>query len=217
MSNTYDNGKNSTSHQFISSSRDIDTTSDDNFPERKVALRKSLLTWRRTLTATQKAAADAAICEHVLAWWRTHPVQILGVFHPIRQEPDLHSAYHTLAHAGVHLALPIVRNKEEGLDFIVWQPGTVLADAGLGTLAPTSGEYVKPEALLIPCVGFTATGMRLGYGGGFYDRTLAEKTRPVAVGIAYAHTLVDFPAEEHDIALNTIITEKSGSTIHLLP
>jgi 5-formyltetrahydrofolate cyclo-ligase len=66
---------------------------------------------------------------------------------------------------------------------------------------------VQPQALLIPCVGFNRQRMRLGYGGGYYDRTLAASPRPLAIGIAYRGSLATFAADPYDIALDAIITE----------
>ncbi|MDE2430963.1 MAG: 5-formyltetrahydrofolate cyclo-ligase, partial [Burkholderiales bacterium] len=74
---------------------------------------------------------------------------------------------------------------------------------------PAQREHLlMPDALLIPCVGFNAGNFRLGYGGGYYDRTLALQPRPVALGVAYQCALADFRAAEHDIALDKIFTEK---------
>jgi 5,10-methenyltetrahydrofolate synthetase len=69
---------------------------------------------------------------------------------------------------------------------------------------------VRPPALLVPCLGFSEQGYRLGYGGGFYDRTLAPAPRPATLGIAYACQQVAFAADEHDLPLDAVITEHTG-------
>lgn len=172
----------------------------------KSALRTALLAARKEMTPAAKAAAEAVICSRLLAWLQTNQVQSIGVYHPIRQEPDLHPAYNALSAQGVHLSLPIIRGKELPLEFVRWTPGETLVKDAMGTSAPAQGALVQPQALLIPCLGFNAARLRLGYGGGFYDRTLAQTARPLAIGIAYGDALVEFEGEAHDIALDVIIT-----------
>lgn len=173
----------------------------------KSLLRLHLLAARQVMTPAAKAAAESAICTRLLAWLRRHPVASLGVYHPIRQEPDLSPAYDALSTQGVSLSLPVIRGKDLPLEFVRWTPGEMLVRDAMGTSAPPHGETVRPHALLIPCLGFNAAQVRLGYGGGFYDRTLEPSPRPLAIGVAYADAQVDFAAQAHDIALDLIITE----------
>lgn len=78
----------------------------------------------------------------------------------------------------------------------------------LGVSIPRELRTVaRPPALLVPCLGFNAQGYRLGYGGGFYDRTLAPAPRPLTLGIAYACQLAQFEADVHDVPLDQVITE----------
>lgn len=175
----------------------------------KDRLRAQLLAARHAIPATGKAAAEAALCAALLNWLRQHPVASLGVFHPIRQEPDLQFAYNALHAEGVHLSLPKIRDKDAPLEFIPWVPGDELVRDVLGTSVPPRGDPVRPQALLIPCLGFNDERIRLGYGGGFYDRTLAQSPRPLAIGVAYAEGRVDFTSQTHDIALDVILTEAS--------
>ncbi|WP_051516767.1 5-formyltetrahydrofolate cyclo-ligase [Herbaspirillum sp. RV1423] len=179
---------------------------DTTAPAEKSILRARLLAARKSMTPAAKAAAEAAICARLLAWLQQNPVASLGVYHPIRQEPDLHLAYNALDAQGVHLSLPIIRGKDAPLEFVRWTPGETLTKDAMGTSVPPHAETVRPQALLIPCLGFNAAQMRLGYGGGFYDRTLAQAPRPLAIGVAYADARVDFTAQAHDIALDLIIT-----------
>lgn len=174
----------------------------------KAALRRALLADRQAISAEVRSSWDALIGAHVVAWWEEHRVAMLGVYWPIRGEPDLRPAYAALAARGVRLALPVVVGKEAALDFIEWKLGDAMTKDGLGVAVPTAGANVQPQALLIPCVGFNEQGFRLGYGGGFYDRTLAAAPRPHAIGIGYECARADFKADPHDIALDAIITEK---------
>jgi 5-formyltetrahydrofolate cyclo-ligase len=158
------------------------------------------------LTVAQKVAAEATLCQRLQAWLQAHPVNNLGVYHPIRQEPDLQPLYNALNAAGVHLSLPIIRGHDQALGFVRWTPGEPLMKDAMGTSAPPSAIPAQPQALLIPCLGFNAARIRLGYGGGFYDRTLAQQPRPFAIGVAYADAFQEFAGEAHDIALDLIIT-----------
>lgn len=175
-------------------------------PSEKSAIRKQLLALRHQRSSADKAAAEDTICARLLAWWQAHPVSSMGVYHPIRQEPDLSLLYNALHRQGVHLSLPIIRGTTSPLEFIAWTPGENLIKDTLGTLVPASDIVVQPQALLIPCLGFNTERLRLGYGGGFYDRTLAQPSRPISIGVAYSDAQVAFAGEAHDIALDMIVT-----------
>ncbi|GIZ50803.1 5-formyltetrahydrofolate cyclo-ligase [Noviherbaspirillum aridicola] len=173
----------------------------------KAALRTRLLAQRQAIPAEVRHAMDARIGAGLLAWWNRHRFGSLGVFWPIRGEPDLHSVYAQLARQGVRLALPTVAGRQSPLVFVAWEPGAPTVRDAYGVQVPAAGETVAPQALLVPCVGFNDAGFRLGYGGGFYDRTLAASPRPATAGIAYAFSRVPFAADGFDIALDTIITD----------
>jgi 5-formyltetrahydrofolate cyclo-ligase len=175
----------------------------------KTMLRSALLAARNAIGADVRSQWDAAIGAHVVAWWKANPVQTLGVYWPIRSEPDLRATYADLASRGVRLALPIVAGKNAPLRFAAWTPGDALVQDSLGIAIPAADIIVQPQALLIPCVGFNTERIRLGYGGGFYDRTLALQPRPLAIGIGYACALAVFDGAPHDVALDMIITESA--------
>jgi 5,10-methenyltetrahydrofolate synthetase len=175
---------------------------------KKTDLRRALLATRQALDTDLRARWDAIIGTQLHAWLTSHPVQTLGIYWPIRGEPDLRAAYVDLATQGVRLALPVVTQRDAPLTYAAWSPGDDLVKDRHGVPAP-AGQLVllQPDAILVPCVGFNAQHFRLGYGAGLYDRTLAQTPRPVAVGIAYACGLIEFDAAPHDIALDTILTE----------
>jgi len=175
----------------------------------KKALRRSLLSARNSLPDDVRKEADIWIARQVQAWLNAHPIQTLGIYWPMRGEPDLRALYIDLAKQRVRLALPLVVQPEAPLEFAAWMPGEPLVQDALGVSAPAERVAVLPDALLIPCVGFNRGNFRLGYGGGFYDRTLASQPRPLAIGIAYHCTLAEFDSAPHDIALDIIITERS--------
>lgn len=176
----------------------------------KGELRRTLLAHRQAIPMEVRRKWDAAIGTRVLAWWTANPVQRLGVYWPIRNEVDLCSVYAELAARGVQLALPAVTGRHAPLRFLVWAPGDALEKDAFGaSVPPASAAAMQPDALLIPCVGFSAARIRLGYGGGFYDRTLAAKPRPRTAGIAYECCRAEFAADIYDVALDEVITEQS--------
>lgn len=177
----------------------------------KEDLRRALLARRGTIADLVRTQYDAALCAHVIAWWNRHPVRNLGVYWRIGGEPDLQAAYSELAKRGVQLALPVVADAAAPLKFARWTPGDALVAGAMKVPEPAPPQIpAYPEALLIPCVGFNLQRFRLGYGGGFYDRTLAATPHPLAIGIAYSSTLATFTTAPHDIALDLIITENAG-------
>ncbi|MGH8855124.1 MAG: 5-formyltetrahydrofolate cyclo-ligase [Telluria sp.] len=171
-------------------------------------MRRALKECRRAIAPELKRAWDDRIGARVLDWWREHRSASLGVYWPLAGEPDLRPAYAELAEAGVRLALPVVLARDTALGFAAWVPGEPTVADALGVAVPAELRMVaRPDALLIPCLGFDAQGYRVGYGGGFYDRTLAAAPRPTTLGVAYACQLVAFESGEYDIALDAIITE----------
>ncbi|AWL05165.1 5-formyltetrahydrofolate cyclo-ligase [Massilia oculi] len=175
----------------------------------KALLRNTLKALRRAIDPATRHAWDDRIGARVLAWWQAHPHESLGVYWPLVGEPDLRPAYAELAHAGVRLALPVVVERDAPLGFAEWIPGEPTVTDRLGVAVPAELRMVaRPPALLVPCLGFNASGYRVGYGGGFYDRTLAPEPRPATVGIAYACQLVAFDGDAHDVPLDSVITEE---------
>lgn len=176
--------------------------------ENKNNLRRALLAKRSSISATMRRQSDDSIRAQLLSWWMEHPVQTLGIYWPVRGEPDLRPAYSALSELGVQLALPVVVAQDAALEFSAWRPGDALIKDKFGVSTPLVCRDIKPDAVLVPCVGFTKQGFRLGYGGGFYDRTLASSPSPITIGIAYACTLTEFDPAPYDIALDTIITDE---------
>lgn len=174
----------------------------------KETLRSALKAKRRGLDAATKAEWDERIGAQLLRWWRQDRVSALGVYWPLLGEPDLRQAYLELAEAGVRLALPVVVARDAPLAFAAWTPGETMVKDGMGVAVPGDLHFVeRPPALLVPCLGFNEQNFRLGYGGGYYDRTLAAAPRPYTLGIAYAHQKAVFAGDAHDVALDLIVTE----------
>ena len=184
--------------------------SDADSPAGKADLRQQLLTARRAIDSSTRAAWDQAICAQVVDWWKAERPAGLGVYWPLRDEPDLHPAYVELARLGARLLLPVVLQRHAALEFAEWRIGEAMVKDAMGVAVPAELrlQAAYPPALLVPCLGFNPHGYRLGYGGGFYDRTLARyQPRPQTLGIAYQCLQIPFDSDRHDVALDCIITE----------
>jgi 5,10-methenyltetrahydrofolate synthetase len=132
---------------------------------------------------------------------------VLGVFWPIRTEPDLRQAYPEWASLGFKLALPVTPSSPGPLTFVEWSPGEAMAADAMGIHVPVRRQVVCPSVLVIPCLGFGDDGVRLGYGGGYYDRTLIG-FNGLSVGVAFSGSYLDgLAAEAHDVRLDCIVTD----------
>jgi len=179
----------------------------------KTALRKALRASRGALDPAIKVQWDAHIGAQIVAWWRLRQVATLGVYWPLAGEPDLRAAYAELHAVGVRLALPVVMERDAPLTFTAWTPGEAMLPDEAGVQVPAALRFIeRPPALLIPCLGFNADGYRLGYGGGYYDRTLAVAPRPHTLGIAYSNQQAVFGHAPHDVPLDVIVTETTRVT-----
>ena len=171
-------------------------------------LRTILLARRRALDAGLKARWDERIGQQLLTWWGLAQQPVLAVYWPLPGEPDLMRAYARLAANGAQLALPVVLAKDAALAFTHWLPGEAMTHDRMGVAVPSELRLVaRPPAILIPCVGYNAARIRLGYGGGYYDRTLDAPPRPLTLGVAYACQQAQFDGAPHDVALDAILTE----------
>ncbi len=178
-------------------------------PQARRALRVAAIAARTALDDTVRACFDQQIAVALGARLSKHPAASIGSYWPMRGEPDLRAAMRAWHEAGIVIALPRVVDAHQALRFVRWTPQTVLRETrhGAEIVEPAQPVEIEPELLLVPCVGFNRDRYRLGYGGGFYDRTLAA--RPIrSWGIAYeCGRLDDLAPAAHDIALDAIITE----------
>lgn len=135
------------------------------------------------------------------------PGAIVAGFLPLGDEIDLHPLLTILHDRGHRLVLPVTPARGLPLTFRMWAPGDKLITERFGTRRPEGPELV-PDFLLVPLLAFDRHGRRLGYGGGYYDRTLAGLPDRFALGCAYASQEVEaVPAGPHDIALDAVATE----------
>ena len=183
--------------------------SEDNTAWRR-GLRREMVARRAALPVAEHDALSARIVAHALA---ALPAPVVAAFcWPIKHEPDVRGLLAAWARAGVRTALPVVVAEGQPLAFREWTPETPLEPDRYGIPTPTAGEWLTPDLILLPLNGFDAAGYRLGYGGGYFDRTLAALApRPLAVGVGFEINRVDsIRPEAHDQRLDWIVTENGA-------
>lgn len=187
----------------------------DETPPSKDSLRARLRARRDALPAAARAAWSEHLAELGAPALRERlgPAAIVAAYWPLRSEADPRPLARALQAGGAALALPVVEG--EAMRFRAWSGGERdLEPAGFGALGPgASAPWVEPTLLLMPLLGFDATGQRLGWGKGYYDRFLAGvaagTARPLAVGIAFAcQQVAAIPSEPHDVRLDAVLTEQ---------
>jgi len=184
--------------------------SDVGIDEAKAALRKEAHMRRGQLHSSLRLDAARDAVGHFLDKVPPRKGDVVAAYWPIRDELDIKDLIVKLMDSGQPVALPVVLGDEEPLEFRLWQEGSPLYEAGFGTLAPEdSAPRVVPDVFLMPLLGFDRHGTRLGYGGGYYDRTLARlKQRPRLIGFAFARQEIDhIPRQAHDVPLDAVVTE----------
>ncbi|WP_151447996.1 5-formyltetrahydrofolate cyclo-ligase [Lacisediminimonas profundi] len=175
---------------------------------KKQDLRVQLLQQRKSMQPDGRAAMNQAICDAVLAWCRANQPAVLALYMPIRGEPDLRPAAAALAALGIQLALPVVVERDAPLAFAAWTPGEEMTRDLAGVTVPAGvHRMVEPDTLLIPCLGYNHQRYRLGYGAGYYDRTLAARPGVRAIGIAWSASRVEFTPDAFDVPMDVIVTE----------
>lgn len=155
------------------------------------------------------AAGQGQAAEILADYLAPHRGKVLAGYMPMRNEIDPLPAM--AAHQGV-TCVPVIMGKGQALRFREWSPGCAMEPGALGALIPREGAWVEPEVLIVPLVAFDRRGYRLGYGGGFYDRTLQglRARGPVlAIGFAFAaQEVAEVPNDATDQHLDMIVTER---------
>ena len=156
----------------------------------------------------QDPALGAALARHVLAAGIIPPGAAVSGFWPMAGEIDIRPLLHALDAGGHAVLLPQTPPRGQPLVFRRWTPDTPMIRERFGTLRP-DGPLAEPDILLVPLLAFDRTGNRLGYGGGYYDRTLAALPGRPAIGCAFAAQELDaVPTDEYDARLSAVATER---------
>ncbi len=179
----------------------------------KRTLRSAMLAWRAGLDDEVRRTAAAGLLATLC---RERPIEtpaVVSGFWPIKDEIDIRPLMISLFNEGCQMALPVVQGRGQPLLFRAWRPGDPLETGVFGTLQPSARrEAVEPEALLVPLLACDGEGWRLGYGGGFYDRTLLglrARRRVTAVGVGFdAQFIPDVPHGPDDQRLDWMLTDR---------
>ena len=171
--------------------------------------RETLIQRRMAIAADERARWSTGITAGIARELASSMPKLLGFYWPFRGEYDARGLVETLHAQGVSLALPVVVRMKAPLEFRAWHPGARLESGVWGIPVPADGEVVLPDLLLVPLVGYDQRGFRLGYGGGFYDRTLAAMPRRAAtLGVGFTlGALETIHPQAHDIPMDVIVTE----------
>ena len=186
-------------------------TSDKADP--KALLRSEALARRGKIEPAARAAFSRRLADEGLRLARVWRPRSVSVFYPLRDEPDTAPLLSALADEGFATALPVVVGRGSALAFRLWRPGEPTRAGAMSIREPVEdAPVVDPDLLFVPLACFDRRGHRIGYGAGYYDRTLSNlrAMKPVhAIGVAYGICEVAaVPYETHDQTLDAIVTEQ---------
>ena len=142
--------------------------------------------------------------------WQEDAVLGPGYEAPATPNSDTQTANESSNRSPRKIGLPVVDKLHKTLIFHAWYPGCPMEEDAYSIPKPKHTDVITPTLLFVPCLGYGPSGLRLGYGGGFYDHTLASlQPRPFTVGLGYSHGgLPDLRAEPHDVPLDAILTDE---------
>lgn len=171
--------------------------------------RQRLLELRTAAPAAERRRWGEAIEERLYTILTKRPGITLGVYWPFKAEFDARALVERLIPLGFAAALPVVVDKKGPLEYRSWRAGDPLVDGVWGIPVPEKREVVVPQAVLAPLVGFDRDCYRLGYGGGYFDRTLAALSpRPMAIGVGFEFSRLEtIHPQDFDIPMEMIVTE----------
>jgi 5-formyltetrahydrofolate cyclo-ligase len=172
-------------------------------------VRKDLIDRRLAAEPKERAEWSAAINGHLSLQWPEPPGRTIAFCWPFKAEHDVRSVVERWISMGAEAALPVVVAPKTPLIFRRWHAGTRLAHGALGIPYPADSEEVQPDTILLPANGFDALGFRLGYGAGYFDRTIAGLRPKVRIiGISYEiGRLSSIAPQHHDEPMDFVVTE----------
>ena len=200
-------------HEIGTDGAPVDAQQASDVARWRKAERSRLIALRCALPAEDRALHTAAIVRELDAMISARSNEIVSVYWPIRGEPDLRSWMRAASLRGLRIALPVAVELGQLMTFREWRPDAAMARGLWKIPYPATGTEVAPTTVLAPLVGFDSTCYRLGYGGGFFDRTLAAMGRkPVVIGLGYPQLRIAtiFP-QRHDIPMDWIVTGSEPS------
>lgn len=181
----------------------------------RAAIRREKIAARQALPAAAHRVASVAICHHLGEFLLARPAGLIAFCMPMRAEVDCRPLIERLLAAGWHAAMPVVRALNAPMEFCAWWPTAPLSVDPYGIPVPATHRCRDPDVILLPLVAFDAAGYRLGYGGGYFDRTLAAMpVRPLTIGVGFdLGAVADLHPQPHDIPLDLIATESGIRSI----
>jgi len=173
------------------------------------AERARLLALREAMPAEARHAHNEAITRRLIDNFPQLARMTIGFYWPLRGEFDARLAMLNFRKLGARTALPVVVQKAAPLQFRLWWPGAPTT-VGVYDLPVPETEVVVPQAVLMPPIGFDAQCYRLGYGGGFFDRTLAASSpQPLKIGVAFELSrIATIHPQPHDVPMDLVVTEQ---------
>ena len=191
----------------------FEETSLSDIKSAKKIMRRDAEFRRQKLARNAGEFVPQRLLENFTETWNQTSWAVISAFWPFKSELDIRLLIHHLSGNGYSIALPEVTKKCDPLLFRKWTKDIKLVKDNYGVLClPDNAKIVLPDWLLVPLLAFDKAGFRLGYGGGFYDLTLAKlrkEKKIFAIGVAYDDQIVEkVPRDQHDSRLDAILTER---------
>jgi 5,10-methenyltetrahydrofolate synthetase len=183
-------------------------------PGDRALLRRQCIAARENLPAQVHAEYSLRIEAALWSWLAGRAPAAIGFYWPVRREFDARPLVGRLLGLGWRAGLPVVHGPARAMSYRAWTPASAMIEGRLGIPLPAADQPIVPQLLLVPVNAFDRAGFRLGYGGGYFDRTLAAMVpRPLALGIGFEVARVaSIAPQPHDIPLDAIVSE-AGLTL----
>ncbi len=177
----------------------------------KQTIRRAMKEQRVMLSDIEQHHASQELCRHWYSEPRLRNARTVAAYYPIQSEISPLPLMRMLQHDRIQLALPATHDQHTPLTFYSYTLGDALFTGQHGILEPARDHAIIPDLIILPLLAYDLQGTRLGYGGGYYDRTLAELHKksffPLCVGLAYGFQMAEaLPNETHDVTLDAILT-----------
>ena len=175
----------------------------------RAALRSRLIAARRAMSASEHRERSEMITAHLLGFLRAFKSHSLAFYWPHRGEYDPRPIAERIVEEGGAAALPVIVEKDKALAFRQWHPDIEMMIGLYEIPHPTGNADIAPDIILLPTVGFDGAGYRLGYGGGYYDRTIAAFVKPPkTIGVGFEFGRLDtIGPQPHDIPMEVVVTD----------